>query len=78
VWAGRREASSDELRDPAEAVFVSQMGAHQVVKWDSRSERDWRIFLNSEVALTVLVEDGSFLDTPRSVMMVFWNKQTSL
>jgi hypothetical protein len=32
-----------------------------VVKWDSRRERDWRIFLNSEVALTVLVGGGSVL-----------------
>jgi hypothetical protein len=34
-----------------------------VVKWDSSSERDWRIFLNSEVALTVFVDGVSFLIT---------------
>ena len=44
-----------------------------MVKWDSRSESDWRIFLNSEVALTELVDDGSFLKTPRSVMTAFRN-----
>jgi hypothetical protein len=42
-----------------------------VVRWDSRSERDWRIFLNSEVALMVLVDGASILEIPRSVMGVF-------
>jgi hypothetical protein len=45
-----------------------------VVKWDSRSERDWRIFLNSEVALTALVDGVSILLKPRSVMEVFWKE----
>jgi hypothetical protein len=41
-----------------------------VVKWDSRSERDWRIFLNSEVALTVLVEGVSILAISRWVRRI--------
>jgi hypothetical protein len=43
-----------------------------VVKWDSRSESDWRIFLNSDVALTELVDGASILLNTRSVMGAFW------
>ena len=49
-----------------------------VVKWDSRSERDWRIFLNSEVAFTVLVDGESFLGTARSIRGYSENEDVGL